>query len=216
MCSHFLDRTVTLYYHFLLISFSLSSVFVSFLSLFSLLSHFSFVTPFHPRFFLSLSPSQPTLSPLQFFSFSLPFHSLLCSSSLSPSSVSLKGKPSIAHQNMLPPLFSKPTCSLLIIIITVISILIVRSEYGSSTIRLPSDFCAISIPTCRHRSRALHPLLSFSLSLSCSSSTPSYSFFHFLFVFLFPFLSASQVHGSWVWLGCDVRCGWVAVVFRGL
>ena len=44
---------------------SLSSVLVSFPSLFSLLSHFSSVTPSHPSFFLSLSPSQPTLSPLQ-------------------------------------------------------------------------------------------------------------------------------------------------------
>ena len=38
---------------------------VSFPSLFSLLPHFSSVTPSHPSFFLSLSPSQPTLSPLQ-------------------------------------------------------------------------------------------------------------------------------------------------------
>ena len=44
---------------------SLSSVLVSFPSLFSLLSHFSSVAPSHPSFFLSLSPSQPTLSPLQ-------------------------------------------------------------------------------------------------------------------------------------------------------
>ena len=42
---------------------SLSSVLVSFSSLFSLLSHFSSVTPSHPTFFLSFSLSQPTLSP---------------------------------------------------------------------------------------------------------------------------------------------------------
>ena len=40
---------------------------VSFPSLFSLLSHFSPVTLSHLNFFLSLSLSQPTLSPLQFF-----------------------------------------------------------------------------------------------------------------------------------------------------
>nr|POE57799.1 hypothetical protein CFP56_66937 [Quercus suber] len=39
---------------------------------------------------------------------------------------------------MPPPLFSKPTCFLLVIIIAVISI---------PTVRLPSDLCAISIPT---------------------------------------------------------------------
>ena len=190
MCSHFGDRTIAPCYHFLLISFSLFSVFVSP----SLFSHFSSVTPSHPNFFLSLSP---TLSPLKFFYYLfLPFHSLLCSPSLSPSGVSLSGKPSIARQNMPSLLFFKPTYSLFVIIIVVISIPIVRFEYSSSTIRLASDLCTLSIPTCRLRSRALCPLLSFSLSLLCSQSTPSYSFFHFLFASLFPFLSASRFHGS--------------------
>ena len=109
-----------------------------------------------------------------------------------------RGEPSIALQNMpLPPLFSKPTFSLLIIIIAIISIPTVQSKYSSSTIRLPSDLYAISIPTCHRRSHALCPLLlSFSLSLSCSPSTLSYSFFHFLSAFLFPFLFASRVPGS--------------------
>ena len=47
-------------------------------------------------------------------------------------------------------------------------------------------------------SRALRPLL----TLSFIFSPP-----------LFPFLSASQVRGSWAWPGCDAGCGWAAVVF---
>ena len=47
----------------------------------------------------------------------------------------------------------------------------------------------------------------------CSPSTPSYPFFHFLSTSLFPFLSESQVRGSWVWSGCDAGCGWAAMVF---
>ena len=62
MCSHFWDCIVARCYLFLLISFFLSSVLVSFSSLFSLLSHFSSITPSHPSFILSISPSQPTLT----------------------------------------------------------------------------------------------------------------------------------------------------------
>ncbi|KAK9994940.1 hypothetical protein SO802_024643 [Lithocarpus litseifolius] len=40
------------------------------------------------------------------------------------------------------PQFSKPTFSLLLIVIAVISLPTVRSEYGSSTIRLPSEQAA--------------------------------------------------------------------------
>ncbi|KAL0001860.1 hypothetical protein SO802_015641 [Lithocarpus litseifolius] len=43
------------------------------------------------------------------------------------------------------PQFSKPTFSLLLIIIVVISISTVRSEYGSSTIRLPSEYAATDL-----------------------------------------------------------------------
>ena len=39
--------------------------------------------------------------------------------------------------------------------------------------------------------------------------------FHFLSACLFPFLSASRVHGSSVWPGCDDGCGWATVVFHG-
>ena len=155
---------------------------------------------------------------LQYFIISIFLFTL--SRALRPSlflvSLSLSSEPSIALQNMPPSLFSKPTFSLLIIIIAIISILTVWSEYSSSTIRLPSDLYAISIPTCHRRSHALCPLLlSFSLSISCSLSTPSYSFFHFLSASMFPFLSAFQVCGSWVWPGCNAWCGWAVVLFHG-
>ena len=113
-------------------------------------------------------------------------------------------------------LFFKPTCFLLVIIIVVISIPTVWSEYDSSTIWIPSDLYVISIPTCCCWSRALCPLLlSFSLSLSCSPSTPSCYFFHFLFVSLLPFLFASWVHRSWAWSRCDAGfCDLILMIFN--
>ena len=59
-------------------------------------------------------------------------------------SLSLAGEPSVARQTM--PQFTKPTFSLLLLIIAVVftvsSITTVRSEYDSSIIRLPSEQAA--------------------------------------------------------------------------
>nr|POE57114.1 hypothetical protein CFP56_02138 [Quercus suber] len=92
---------------------------------------------------------------------------------------------------MPPPLFSKPTCSLLVII-AVISIPTVRSDYPPISALSPCPHAAADLMLSVHSfpfhclSRALHPLL---LTLS--------------FIF--------SLHLEFVGLGC----GWAAVVFRG-
>nr|POE68768.1 hypothetical protein CFP56_45370 [Quercus suber] len=73
---------------------------------------------------------------------------------------------------MPPPLFSKPTCSLLVIIIAIISIPLVR---------LPSDLYAISIPTLV--THAASPLAPDRLTPALSHRTkpPWYRFVGFFF-----------------------------------
>ena len=97
---------------------------------------------------------------------------------------------------MPPPLFSKPTCSILIIIIVVISIPIVGSNYRpifelSPYPHAAANLCIISIPTCYRRSRALRPLL---LTLS--------------FIFSLPLCFLFSLHLEFVGL----RCGWDAML----
>ena len=162
---------------------------VSFPSLFSLLSHFSPITLSHPNFFLSLSPSQPTLSPLQFFllflsSFSL---SLVLSVPLSFCCLSLR--------QALHSRYHHPHCSIRIRFlhhpITLHSLRYLHTHMPLlilCSLSTPFLFTVSLVPSIH----SFLLFLSFSLRLSVSLSLC---------------ISSSWVLGvagmrRWVWLGC--------------